>query len=169
MTPQRLLNTAIIPALAELAARGIPDTTAARRFVLAIALQESALAHRRQVVAGGAENGPAASFWQGEKGGGMILTLKHHATGKHAHALCAAYNVEATPGGVWEAIRYQDIVAAGLARLLVYTLPGKLPENAAQGWDQYVEAWRPGKPHRDRWDRNWGIATDVAYKEVEHV
>lgn len=161
MTPKRLLTYAIIPALTELDARGIKDSSAARRFVLAIALQESGLNHRRQVVAGGAENGPAASFWQGEKGGGMILTLKHHATGAHAQALCAAYNVDPTPGGVWEAIRYQDIVAAGLARLLVYTLPGSLPANAAAGWDQYVAAWRPGKPHRATWDGHWETADKV--------
>lgn len=165
MTPQRLIATGIAPALAELAARGIPDTPSARRFLLAIALQESALAHRRQVV-GGAENGPAVSFWQGEKTGGMILTLKHHATAKHAAALCEAYNVQPTPGGVWEAMRYNDVVAASLARLLVYTLPSKLPENAAQGWQQYLDAWRPGQPHAARWPRNWAIATDVAMPDV---
>lgn len=172
MTPLRLLKTAIVPALAELAARGIPDTFDARRFVLAIALQESGLRHRRQVVAGGAENGPAASFWQGEKGGGMILTLSHDATEKHAHFLCEAYNVQPTAGGVWEAIRYQDIVAAGLSRLLVYTLPSKLPQTTASGWNQYLAAWRPGKPHEHTWADNWNRATDAvdAYeKEPEHA
>lgn len=166
MTPQRLLQTAIIPALAELAARGIPDSPAARRFLLTIALQESGLRHRRQVVAGGAENGPAASFWQFEKGGGCTGALRHPAVKGHAAALCEAYNVEPTPGGVWEAMRYQDIVAAGLARLLVYTLPSKLPTNAAEGWAQYLAAWRPGKPHPETWAKYWGIATDVVMPDV---
>ena len=40
MSPIRLLNLAIIPALAELARCGIPDTPDARRIVLAIALQK---------------------------------------------------------------------------------------------------------------------------------
>lgn len=161
MTPQRLLTTGIIPALTELAARGIEDTPAARRFLLAIALQESALAHRRQVVTGGEENGPAVSFWQFEKGGGCKGVLSHHAVKAHAEALCLAYNVQATPGGLWEAMRFNDVVAAGMARLLVYTLPSALPKSAAEGWAQYLAAWRPGKPHPDRWARNWGIATDV--------
>lgn len=161
MTPQRLLATGINPALAELAARGIPGTDSARRFLLAIALQESALQHRRQVVAGGAENGPASSFWQFEKGGGCVGVLTHHAVKSHAAAICEAYNVQATPAGLWEAMRYNDVVAAAMARLLVYHLPVALPTNAAAGWAQYVDAWRPGKPHPDRWARNWGIATDV--------
>lgn len=166
MTPQRLLITGIIPALAELHARGIRDTPEARRFLLAIALQESALQHRRQVVAGGAENGPASSFWQFEKGGGCVGVLTHHAVKSHAEAICAAYNVQATPGGLWEAMRYNDVVAAGLARLLVYTLPGKLPTNSADGWQQYLDAWRPGQPHESRWPRNWAIATDVVMPDV---
>ena len=162
MTPQRLIATGIVPALTELAARGIPDTPSARRFLLAIALQESALAHRRQVV-GGAENGPAVSFWQFEKGGGCAGVLRHPAVKGHMAAICEAYNVQATPAGLWEAMRYNDIVAAAAARLLVYTLPSKLPTNSADGWQQYLNAWRPGKPHPDRWPRNWAIATDVVY------
>lgn len=166
MTPQRLLATGIIPALAELAARGIPDTPAARRFLLAIALQESALAHRRQVVGSGEENGPAVSFWQFEKGGGCVGVLRHHAVKSHMEALCAAFNVQATPGGLWEAMRYNDVVAAVAARLLVYTLPSGLPRNAAEGWAQYIDAWRPGKPHPHKWAACWGTATDVVMPDV---
>lgn len=155
MTPERLLRTAIIPALSDLAERGIPDTTDARRFLLAIALQESALNHRRQVVSAGLENGPAASFWQFEQGGGCKGVLNHELTARRMLEICEAYNVIPTPAGLWEAMRYHDIVAAAAARLLIYTLPFKLPLTAADGWDQYLRAWRPGKPKQDTWNKNW--------------
>jgi hypothetical protein len=158
MSPIRLLNLAIVPALAELASRGIADTAAARRFILAIALQESGLAHRRQVVSG-TEDGPAASFWQFEAGGGCKGVLIHSLTKQHMQDLCAAFNVEPTPQGLWEAMRYHDIIAAAAARLLVYTLPGNLPTTAAEGWTQYTAAWRPGKPHPQTWAGAWDLAT----------
>jgi len=159
MSPIRLLNLAIIPALAELARCGIPDTTDARRFLLAIALQESNLAYRRQVVSGGVENGPAASFFQFEPGGGCKGVLTHFLTASCMRGMCVDFNIEATPQGLWEAMRYNDIIAAIAARLLVYTLPSKLPTTADEGWAQYVSAWRPGKPHPENWPNAWNLAT----------
>lgn len=159
MSPLRLLNLAIVPALGELAKCGIPDSTDARRFVLAIALQESGLAHRRQVVAGGAENGPAASFWQFEAGGACKGVLTHHLAASTMRAACVDFNVEPTQQGLWEAMRYHDIIAAIAARLLIYTLPYKLPVTAADGWAQYTAAWRPGKPHPENWSSAWALAT----------
>lgn len=159
MTPQRLLNTGIVPALEELSTLGIPDTVDARRFLLAIALQESGLLHRRQVVKGGAENGPAASFWQFEQGGGCKGVLCHASTEERMLQVCERYNVAPTPAGLWEAMRYNDVVAAAAARLLVYSLPRKLPTTAAEGWAQYLSAWRPGKPHPRTWDAHWANAT----------
>lgn len=162
MTPHRLINTGIAPALAELhVLHGIPDTPEARRFLLAIALQESALQHRRQVVRGGAENGPAASFWQFEQGGGCKGVLTHRSTAARMAAVCADYNVSATPEGLWTAMRFNDVVAAIAARLLIYTLPKGLPKTADEGWQQYLDAWRPGKPHQKTWAANWDAATLV--------
>lgn len=161
MTPIRLLSTAIIPALSDLAERGIPDVLDARRFMLAIALQESGLNHRRQVATGGQENGPAASWWQFEQGGACKGVLSHELTARRMLEVCEAYNVLPTPAGLWEAMRYQDIVAAAAARLLIYTLPSKLPQTAADGWDQYVRAWRPGKPRAETWSKNWVQASAV--------
>jgi hypothetical protein len=130
--------------------------------VLAIALQESALAHRRQVGAGGIENGPAASFWQFEQGGGCKGVLNHYLVASTMRNLCVDFNVEPTAAGLWEAMRYQDTVAAIAARLLIYTLPGKLPTTPADGWAQYTDAWRPGKPHPEKWASNWDLATLTA-------
>lgn len=159
MKPPRLLNLAIVPALAELSRCGIPDTTDARRIVLAIAIQESGLTHRRQLAAGGAEAGPAASFWQFESGGGCKGVLNHYLVAPTMRNLCAEFNVDPTPQGLWEAMRYHDIIAAIAARLLIYTLPSKLPTTAAEGWAQYTAAWRPGKPHAESWASNWDLAT----------
>jgi hypothetical protein len=161
VTPVRLLKTAIIPALTELASTGIPDTLEARRFLLAIALQESGLRHRRQVVSGGIENGPASSFWQMEKGGGCKGVLTHPAVAQRMKQVCQDYNVDATAGGLWEAMRYQDIVAAAAARLLFYVLPDYLPTTADAGWKQYIEAWRPGKPHPGTWTNCWSTAGNI--------
>lgn len=161
MTPQRLYQTAIRPALDELAGLGIPSTPQAARFLLAIALQESALNHRRQVTAGGDELGPASSFWQFEQGGGCKGVLTHKSVAKLMMAICDTYNVRATTASLWEAMRYQDIVAAAAARLLIYTLPSKLALTEQEGWLQYVSAWRPGKPHPERWHECWRIATET--------
>ena len=154
MTPHDLLTTAIIPALTRLKM----DSSAARRFMLAIALQESRLTHRRQVSGDGTESGPAASYFQFEKNGGCRGVLTHRATAPIMRQVCADFDVEPTALALWEAMRYQDIVAACAARLLIYTLPTPLPTTAADGWAQYLDAWRPGKPHPATWSGNWLIA-----------
>lgn len=164
MTPSKLLKTAIIPALSELESAGIKDSFEARRFLLAIALQESRLRHRRQVV-GTAETGPAASYWQFERGGGCRGVLTHKAVSQRMRQVCADYCIEQTEQGLWEAMRYQDIVAACAARLLIYTLPSALPTSEPDGWQQYIDAWRPGKPHPQTWAANWEMA-DKAAKEI---
>ncbi len=161
MTPQRLLQRAILPALDELATLGIPSTVPAARMMLAIALQESGLNHRRQVSAGGEENGPAASYWQFEVGGGCRGVLTHPASKAKMLAICDAFNIKAEPQALWEAMRYNDIVAAAAARLFLYTYPKSLPMTADDGWQQYISIWRPGKPHPETWAKNWSIATEV--------
>jgi hypothetical protein len=88
----------------------------------------------------------------------MCLTIKHPKAGPMMRQILEAYNVEATAPAMWEAMRYQDIVAAAAARLLVYTLPGALAATQDEGWNQYVSAWRPGKPHPESWPKNWMLA-----------
>lgn len=159
MNPQRLLQTAIMPALNELASLGIPSSVSAARFLLAIALQESGLAHRRQVGVGGAENGPAVSWFMFEQGGGCKGVLTHPAAAPRMLKLCEAFNVKPDPSALWEAMHFQDIIAAIAARLLVYTLPGALPDTADAGWAQYLSAWRPGSPRPEEWPKNWALAS----------
>lgn len=165
MTPHKLLHTAIIPALAELKHHGIPDTMEARRLLLAIALQESRINHRRQMSSDGTESGPAKSFWQFEQGGGCKGVLTHRQVAPSMRAVCEVFNIEPTSRGLWDAIQYHDVVAAAAARLLVYTLPGKLPTTVGDGWEQYLNAWRPGHPHPASWAANWNLATKIAEED----
>lgn len=154
MKPSDLLSTAIIPALTRLNM----DSIDARRFMLAIALQESGLTARRQRSADGTESGPASSFFQFEKNGGCRGVLTHRATAPIMRQVCTDFNVEPNALALWEAMRYQDIVAACAARLLIYTLPTPMPKTAADGWAQYLDAWRPGKPHPTTWAGHWATA-----------
>ena len=158
MTPELLLSTGIVPALTYLRGHGIPDVLAARRFMLAIAMQESGLRHRRQVGQDGTESGPAASFAQFEKNGGCKGVLTHRGVKDIMLKACADFNLTPTPEGLWEAMRYNDVVAGIAWRLLIYTLPKSLPQNPEEGWGQYLSAWRPGKPHPEKWPTIWSAA-----------
>ena len=159
MTPQRLLKLAILPALAELSELGVKHAPTTARFLLAIALQESGLRYRRQLTAGGEEAGPAMGFWQCEVGGACKGVLRHAVTEVRMTKMCEAFNVRPEPLALWEAIRYNDVLAAVVARLLVLTLPQAVPETAEDGWKQYLEAWRPGKPRPDEWAGCWAVAS----------
>jgi hypothetical protein len=157
MTPQELLESAIIPALTFLKL----DSLAARHELLTIALQESGIKHRRQVTASGREDGPAVSFWQFERGGGCKGVLSHPATAQRMRLACMERGVLATPATLWEAMQTDDVLGACAARLLLYTLPGPLPMASVDGWNQYVDAWRPGKPKPDTWAGHWQTAGEV--------
>lgn len=166
MDTKRLLAQAIIPALKGLEDHGIRDSFEARRFLLAIALQESGAKYRRQINNAGEPVGPAASYWQFEQGGGCVGVLTHASVEKRMKAVLAANDIGDTSKELWEAMRYHDIVAATAARLLVYTLPNSLPTNANDGWAQYLKAWRPGKPHPNKWPNCWTTA-DAVCRAVE--
>ncbi len=153
MTPAQCLAHVVVPALALLGAARY-DSPEARVMLLAMAGQESNLEHRRQV------KGPARGLWQFEQGGGVRGVLNHPSTRLAAAALCNARGVTATPAAVYVQLEHDDILAAGFARLLLFTLPQRLPErgNPSMAWKQYLDAWRPGKPYIDRWPRHYAAA-----------
>ena len=153
MTLSEIRERAIAPALALLPARMRSD--AAEVLLLAIGLQESRFQHRRQLVGTPPRpTGPATGFWQFERGGGVIGVLQHRASRDHALTLCAARGVEPVSQSVWQALQHDDVLAAGFARLLLWTDPHRLPAlgDAQAAWDLYIRTWRPGKPHRQTWD-----------------
>ncbi|KLJ02833.1 hypothetical protein [Luteimonas sp. FCS-9] len=141
---RKINETAITPALALLPTR--MDSPAARVMLLAIAGQEADFRHRRQIV-NAVTLGPAKSLWQGERGGGMVHGVRGHvATQAHAAVLYRARGVEPTLDAIWNAIEHDDVLAAGLARLLLWSDPRALPAvSDVQGaWDLYLRTWRPG-------------------------
>ena len=90
-----------------------------------------------------------------------------------ARGLCAVRGVPAQPRAVWEAIEHDDVLAAGLARLLLYTDPARLPSLGDEegAWQLYLRTWRPGAHSRgdaaakaslrQKWAKNYGKALEA--------
>lgn len=154
-----ITNNAIDPALALLPPQ--MDNPLARVMLLAIGLQESRFMHRFQKVAGSPFiKGPARGFWQFEKGttasrGGVCGVMLHDASRFWLSHLCAKRGVPFVADDIWLAVENDDVLAAGLARLLLFTDAKKLPalDDCEGAWQCYAfRTWRPGKPHRGTWD-----------------
>lgn len=134
-------------------------TEPAMAMLLAIALQESKAANRFQI------GGPAKGFWQFEAGGGVYGVLSHGATQKHARLaltfLC--YPASMTSTGIHAVLEHNDVLAAVFARLLLWTVPASLPgqHEPEKAWSQYLDAWRPGRPHPLAWPENYAVAWDA--------
>ncbi len=157
MTPELFLRTAIAPALSLLPSQ--MDSAEARALIVAIALQESGLNARHQY------NGPAVSYLQFERGG-IKGVLEHPASTLKATALCQALDIPPTVDGVYDAIEYQDVLAVGFARLLLWQSSTALPASNLPGigWQLYTDLWRPGKPH----DYTWPAKFTAAWTAVLH-
>lgn len=123
------------------------DSLEAKAQLMTIALQESRLDERRQI------GGPARSFWQFELGG-IKGVLAHRASQPLIFSVLDRLDYDHTPMTSYAAIEHNDVLAFAYARLLLYTLPQPLPRRdmPSEGWSQYIDAWRPGKPHRSTWD-----------------
>lgn len=166
----RIVRRSIIePALLLLPAR--MESPQAVVMLLAIGLQESRFTYRRQM-----GNGPAKSFWQAEQGGGMVTGLLRYRVQDVrdlATGLCVLRGVAPAAPDVWNAIEHDDVLAAGLARLLLYTDPARLPVlgDEAAAWDLYLRTWRPGAYSRGdaaqraalrkKWAANYAAALEV--------
>lgn len=168
MTLDSIIKTAISPALAQLPAN--MDTPEARVMLLAIGLQESRFTHRFQVVQGkpGAK-GPARGFWQFELGtaasrGGVWGVFLHPASNGLLKQIAVQRGVALSPSNIWQAIETDDVLAAAVARLLLWTDPKALPKlsDAEAAWQLYLRTWRPGKPHRSTWDALYAQALRTA-------
>jgi len=133
---------------------------AARAMLVAIALQESDLRHRRQI------GGPALSYLMWEPGEDSALpgVLKHPATKDMARDFIAALDYTGLDAEeLRQATVYDCTLSAGLGRLLLYTLPMALPQrhDSTEAWGQYMQAWRPGKGKPERWLTRWLAAWEL--------
>lgn len=146
-----VIKTILDPGLAQLPMA--MDTPKARVMLLTIGQQESKFQRRAQVLNGGGK-GPARGLWQFEKGGGVKGVMNHSATAGHAHRLCLGRNVAWDRSLIWTQLEYDDLLACGFARLLLYSDPFSLPDfdDVEGAWKLYAErTWNPGKPHPETW------------------
>lgn len=155
MTPREVRNGPVAEALLLLPAK--MTSREAEVMLLAIGLQESRLTHRRQI------GGPARGLWQFERGGGVAGVLRHPVSRDHAVRVCDARGVAPVPEQVYQRLEHDDVLAAGLARLLLFTDPAKLPGLGDEegAWQLYLRTWRPGKPHRHTWDALYAQALEA--------
>lgn len=139
----------------------VMQSTEATAALLATGLQESKFLERRQV--GG---GPARGLWQFERGGGIKGVVTHPDTRDYLRAALVALRYEKAIGQtvlLYQAIEHNDVLACVFARLNLWWLPSRLPGCDApnEGWRQYIQAWNPGKPHRDTWNDNYALAWSI--------
>lgn len=132
------------------------DSAEGKAMLIAIAMQESRWDHRRQI------GGPARGFWQFEFGG-IKGVLAHKASQPLLRAVLDRLDYDHLPDTSYAAIEHNDVLAFAYARCLLWTLPAALPERGEtdEGWEQYIEAWRPGKPYRATWDKFYADAWKV--------
>lgn len=143
------------------------DTPEARVLMFAIAMQESKLIYRRQI------RGPARGLWQFEEGtrasrGGVYGVYLHPTSKRPLQDFCDELGIECDPQIIYETLEFNDVLAAGVARLLLLTNPKPLPEigEVDEAWNYYKSTWRPGKPHPDVWPENYELAESYA-REVD--
>ncbi|ANY87642.1 hypothetical protein [Pseudomonas putida] len=135
-------------------------TRSARILLHAFNLQENPTRLEQQV------GGPARGDYQFERGGGVKGVMTHPASKRLAEEVCRARGVAFDSESIYQTIGRDPLLAAALARLLIWTDPKPLPgagdEQAA--WDLYLRVWRPGayarQPEelRAKFKRNYAAA-----------
>lgn len=150
-----ILRNNIIPAALSLLPDNM-DSPEARAILIAIALQESALKHRKQV------GGPALGLLQFELPQ-VGLILRHPVVGPIARNVLASLVYE--PGNpphehIHKAMEHNDILQCAFGRLLLWPDAAPLPKrDDVQGsLATYLRVWRPGRPDPKKWPANWAAA-----------
>jgi hypothetical protein len=132
------------------------DSQEGKAMLIAIAMQESRWDERRQI------GGPARGFWQFELGG-IRGVLNHKSSQPIIRNVLDRLDYNYAPDTSYAAIEHNDVLAFAYARCLLWTLPAPLPRRteSEEGWEQYISAWRPGKPHRATWDGYFRQAWEI--------
>ena len=115
-------------------------TRPARVLLHAINLQENPTRLEQQV------KGPARGDYQFERGGGVKGVMTHAASKRLAEEVCRARGVAFNAESIYQAIGRDPVLAAALARLLLWTDPKPLPAAGDEqgAWELYLRVWRPG-------------------------
>lgn len=153
-TNETVLAEAIDPALEMLPAKLTCDP--ARCLLLAIGRQETGFRTRVQ------DGGPARGFPQFERNG-VLAVMHNSASAAMAFDFIRDCGIKYGSNAVFAALETDDVLAMGLARLLLWTDPRPLPAiGDAQGaWDLYERCWRPGSPDYTRWKSAYGQAVET--------
>jgi hypothetical protein len=161
MNAYQFLSNIVDPGLAwTKRCTGIVCPPALRPILLAIALQESDLHSRFQVLQGGAP-GAARGWWQFEQPT-IGLLMEHPKAASAMRGACEEAVVKFDAAAIWRAIEGHDMLSVAVARVLIWTDPQVLPADEDSTWEMYNKRlWRPGKPNRDRWKESWMIAKEI--------
>lgn len=162
MTPTAFLANVINPGLVMMDAL-ITDRPVSfaspqvKVMLLTIALQESNCAFRRQV------GGPARSYWQFERGGGVAGVINHPVVGPWLKTFCGQLDIPFTAPVIYEAMAWCDPLAVTMARLLLWTDRSSIPPvgSVDDAWIYYLRNWRPGKPGPARWPALYKVAASA--------
>lgn len=138
----------------------LPDEMAspeATVMLLAIGGQESRFNHRRQV------RGPAKGWWQFEQIAVDDIITRTATRPAFLDVIRALRYDDLGASYIHEIIEHNDILACVFARLNLWLIRGPLPAvgDMEEAWRQYLNQWRPGKPHPDRWPSNYLAALRV--------
>ena len=106
--------------------------------------------------------GPANGWWQFEVAG-VRGVLQHHSTRPSILQQLVALEYPEKPKVIHKALQYDSQLALIFARALLWTVPHSLPGEGEvdRAWEQYLSAWRPGKPHPQTWESNYRTAWEA--------
>lgn len=146
-------NAGVLAECIDPASEELPDkmnSDDADRCVLAIGRQESGFRTRDQEDASG-KLGPALGLWQFQENG-VKGVCDHPHSGSYLQAYCGKIGLAFNPHDIWLALAQNDVLAALVARLLIWTDPEPLPRTEMSVWVMYSQRlWRPGAPDYHRW------------------
>jgi hypothetical protein len=150
MNAESFLTAIIEPCAAQFPFR---DTHEARVLLLAIAGQESSWSSRAQA------RGPARGFWQFEQGTIQLL-MTNPTTSNTLFNLCVKLEITWSASVIYEAIKWNDVLAYACARLLLWAEKAPLPIIGAskEAWSYYLHTWHPGHPRPIDWPDNYEAA-----------
>ena len=129
-------------------------------MITAIGLQESRFIYRTQL--GG---GPAHGFWQFEKIA-VEEVMTNNKTIFFAKEVCSQLKFNFSVDCCYDLISVNDALASAYARLLLWMVPDSLPEawDRDKAWNQYIKAWKPGKPRPETWGAHYELAWKWVYE-----